>query len=190
MKKIFIAFIIILMVFVACYDNTPIIDENGSISEASFFQKGKWLTEAEIIALIQEHATAGTYNGEQPILTDIFYSRRETVKNEFNISVLEEINAEDYKVQVARGGNGSFFWMDDNPNNANMILDVGEVGGFSKIHLNNLFMSLSQQDGIYHFNNLKVFETNDEAISYFESKNWSKRNTLYRTSDGDLKVTY
>jgi len=130
------------------------------------------------------------YQGINPALTGIYYSRRETVENEWGVSVLEEINSEDYKVQCARSGFGSFFWMDDNPANANMTFEAVETGGYSKIHLNNRFMLINQSDGIYCFPNLKVFETNEDAKTYFLSKNWRKINTLYRTADGDLKATY
>ena len=149
----------------------------------------KPVSEQKVQEMINESLT-NVYQGENPELKEIYYSRRETVKNEWGVSVLEEINSEDYKVQCARGGNGSFFWMDDNPANANMVLDVGETGGFTKIHLNNNFLLINQDKGIYCFPNLKVFDSNVEAVTYFLSKNWRKRNTLYRTSNGYLKATY
>ena len=148
----------------------------------------KPVSEARVQEMIDQ-SLENVYQGSSPALNEIYYSRRETVKNEFGVSVLEEINAEDYKIQCARGGRGAFFWMDDNPGNANMVLDVNETGGYSKIHLNNMFLSLHQQDGVYHFNNLKTFADNDEAVAYFKSKGWNKIHTAWCTPDGDLKVT-
>ena len=149
---------------------------------------GKPVNEQRVQEMI-DASLADVYKGINPKLTDIYYSRRQTVKNEDGVAVLEEINSEDYKVQCARGSNGSFFWMDDNIGNANMVLDVNETGGYSKVALNNMFLQFVQSNGTYWFQNLKTFASNEDAKAYFTSKGWNRTNTLYKTTDGDLKVT-
>jgi hypothetical protein len=197
MKKtilvIVVTMVLSLFLTIACT-----IESVDAVTTANLQSKGPnkpvYITLEEAQVLINEaiaNALTGVYSGTNPTLTGIYYSRRETLKDPYDgISTLEEINSEDYKVQVARGGRGSFFWMDDNIGNANINLDINEIGGYSGVHINNLWLQFTQDKGIYHFENLKTFETNEEAKIYFSSNGWNQNNVLYRTSDGTVKATY
>lgn len=134
------------------------------------------------------------YPSEEPWnheLRNIYYSRRETVKDElFGISVLEEVNSRDYKIQCARGSKGAFLWMDDNPGNANLTAEVTEDGGYSKVHLNNLFMLVNQSKGVYCLADIKQFANNTDAVTYFDSIPFRKRGCIYwNTTKESLDIT-
>lgn len=216
MKKLKIILAVLFMAlitFIACYDDTPVIDENGNISEASFFQKGKWLTEAEIIALIQEHSssngstifTGGKFdqyviidgNESALELNNFFYMRRQTNTDPFSgIRYLEEINDRDWFAQVTNsaGNEGTFFWMDGNPGGSNFRIQAvsGQNKSDSDIWFTDSWMMFGQTHGIYNYKDIKTFETNDEAKTYFETvgNGWSRLGTFYTTSDGTVKVTH
>lgn len=124
---------------------------------------------------------------------NIYYSRRETnIDESSNIRTLEEMSDRDYALEVASatGSNGSFFWMDGNPDQSNITLTAEAPQNYTKFWLNSNWLLINQQKGIYCLADLKTFDTNDEAKAYFSSVGWNKSNTLYRTSDGTIKVTY
>ena len=218
MKKLFKLIAVLLIIssitFIACYDDTLITQE--SLSEASFFQKGKpqyiTIEEAQVLidSAVQKALSAdplvidGNVNFTKGINSDfgsdtgnmefrnIYYGRRETAPSQEGIKFLEELNDRDWEIDIAGNGGFTSIWLDGNgaDSDNNITLSAEGRGEYSKYWQTQGWIMLSQNNGIYNFSNLKTFNTNDEAKVFFSANGFSRLGTIYKTTDGTVKATY
>ena len=125
---------------------------------------------------------------------NIYYGRRETAPSQEGITFLEELNDRDWEIDIAGAGGFTSIWLDGNGGDSdnNITLSASGRGSYSKYWQTQGWIMIRQNFGVYNFPDLKTFNTNEEAKSYFESagNGWSRLGTLYKTPDGTVKATY
>lgn len=123
---------------------------------------------------------------------NIFYGRRETAPSQEGIKFLEEFNDRDWEIDIAGAGGFTSIWLDGNGGDSdnNITLSTDGRGNFSKYWQTQNWIMFTQYKGIYNFQYLRTFNTNEEAKAYFSSAGFSRTGSIYKTPDGTLKVTY
>lgn len=123
---------------------------------------------------------------------NVYYGRRETAPSQEGIKFLEEYNDRDWEIDIAGNGGFTSIWLDGNGGDSdnNITLSTDGRGTWSKYWQTQNWIMFTQYKGIYNFQYLRTFNTNEEAKAYFSSAGFSRTGSIYKTPDGILKVTY
>ena len=123
---------------------------------------------------------------------NIYYGRRETAPSQEGITFLEELNDRDWEIDIAGAGGFTSIWLDGNGDDSdnNITLSTDGRGTWSKYWQTQNWIMFTQYKGIYNFQYLRTFNTNEEAKSYFSGAGFSRLGSIYKTPDGTIKATY
>ena len=205
MKKIIYVFLVsfvISMIYYAC----TVEPVQATVTTANLQSKGgpnkpQYITLEEAQVLIDEAVKAAVdqvyihdFGSEMGNMEyrNIFYGRRQTAPSSEGIYFLEELNDRDWEIDIAGAGGFTSIWLDGNGGDSdnNITLSTDGRGTFSKYWQTQNWIMFTQYKGIYNFQYLRTFNTNDEAKAYFSSAGFSRVGSIYKTPDGTLKVTY
>jgi len=123
---------------------------------------------------------------------NIYYGRRETAPSQEGIKFLEELNDRDWEIDIEGAGGFTSIWLDGNGGDSdnNITLSTDGRGTWSKYWQTQNWIMFTQYKGIYNFQYLRTFNTNEEAKAYFSGAGFSRNGSIYKTPDGTVKATY